>query len=155
MFSGVGSFGLECLSREANAVTFIENYKTVIPILKKNISNLNVLEKSKIIEKDILNKLNFNNLNSNFDIIFLISSVINFFKKDNIKIMPINADKKVGIRIANFAPNITRINGYQKDENKNVFNKEKTASPIKEGVDYVKNTNISSTSSIVNISGLR
>ena len=71
LFSGVGSFGLECLSREANAVTFIENYKTVIPILKKNISNLNVLEKSKIIEKDILNKLNFNNLNSNFDIIFL------------------------------------------------------------------------------------
>ena len=49
LFSGVGSFGLECLSREANAVTFIENYKTVIPILKKNISNLNVLEKSKII----------------------------------------------------------------------------------------------------------
>ena len=71
LFSGVGSFGLECLSREANTVTFIENYKTVIPILKKNISNLNVLEKSKIIEKDILNKLNFNNLNSNFDIIFL------------------------------------------------------------------------------------
>jgi len=71
LFSGVGSFGLECLSREANAVTFIENYKTVIPILKKNISNLNVLEKSKIIEKDILNKINFNNLNSNFDIIFL------------------------------------------------------------------------------------
>ena len=29
------------------------------------------MEKSKIIEKDILNKLNFNNLNSNFDIIFL------------------------------------------------------------------------------------
>ena len=71
LFSGVGSFGLECLSREANTVTFIENYKTVIPILKKNISNLNVLEKSKIIEKDILNKLNFNNLNNNFDIIFL------------------------------------------------------------------------------------
>ena len=71
LFSGVGSFGLECLSREANTVTFVENYKTVIPILRKNISNLNVLEKSKIIEKDILNKLNFNNLNSNFDIIFL------------------------------------------------------------------------------------
>ena len=71
LFSGVGSFGLECLSREANTVTFVENYKTVIPILRKNISNLNVLEKSKIIEKDILNKLNFNNLNNNFDIIFL------------------------------------------------------------------------------------
>ena len=39
-------------------------------------------------------------------IIFLISSVINFFKKDNIKIIPINADKQVGIKIANFARKI-------------------------------------------------
>ena len=46
---------------------------------------------------------------------------------------------------------ITRINGYQKEENKNVYNKEKSASPIKEGLDFMKNTNISSTSSIVNI----
>ena len=27
LFSGVGSFGLECLSHEAASVTFIENYK--------------------------------------------------------------------------------------------------------------------------------
>ena len=26
LFSGVGSFGLECLSRQASFVTFIENY---------------------------------------------------------------------------------------------------------------------------------
>ena len=37
LFSGVGSFGLECLSRNASYVTFIENYKEVLPILKKNI----------------------------------------------------------------------------------------------------------------------
>ena len=35
IFSGVGSFGLECLSREASSVTFVENYKKVLPILKK------------------------------------------------------------------------------------------------------------------------
>ena len=35
LFSGVGSFGLECLSRGALAVTFLENYKDVLPILKK------------------------------------------------------------------------------------------------------------------------
>ena len=35
LFSGVGSFGLECLSRDASSVTFIENYKGVLPILKK------------------------------------------------------------------------------------------------------------------------
>ena len=71
LFSGVGSFGLECLSRRANAVTFVENYKTVIPILRKNISSLNLSEKSNVIEKNILNELDFHNLNSDFDIIFL------------------------------------------------------------------------------------
>ena len=35
IFSGVGSFGLECLSRGARYVTFIENYKDVLLILKK------------------------------------------------------------------------------------------------------------------------
>ena len=41
LFSGVGSFGLECLSRGSSSLTFVENYKDVLPILKKNISNLN------------------------------------------------------------------------------------------------------------------
>ena len=35
LFSGVGSFGIECLSRGANEVIFIENYKNVLRILKK------------------------------------------------------------------------------------------------------------------------
>ena len=35
IFSGVGSFGLECLSRGVLKVKFIENYKKVLPILKK------------------------------------------------------------------------------------------------------------------------
>ena len=35
LFSGVGSFGLECISRGTKFVTFIENYKEVLPILKK------------------------------------------------------------------------------------------------------------------------
>ena len=41
LFSGVGSFGLECLSRASSQVFFIENYKEVLPVLKKNITNLN------------------------------------------------------------------------------------------------------------------
>ena len=71
LFSGVGSFGLECLSREAATVTFVENYKNVIPILKKYIINLNYLDKSTIIEKNIFNQLNLNILKSKFDIIFI------------------------------------------------------------------------------------
>ena len=71
LFSGVGSFGLECLSRDASTVTFIENYKEVLPILKKNIINLNYLEKSRVIEKDIFNKLDFYTFKNKFDIIFI------------------------------------------------------------------------------------
>ncbi len=40
LFSGVGSFGIECLSRSAKKVIFIENYDEVLPILKKNLNNL-------------------------------------------------------------------------------------------------------------------
>ena len=39
LFSGVGSFGLECLSRGSSNLTFVENYNNVLPVLKRNISN--------------------------------------------------------------------------------------------------------------------
>ena len=71
LFSGIGSFGLECLSRQASFVTFIENYKKVLPILKKNILELNCFDKSKIIEKDLIKQINFNTLNQKFNIIFM------------------------------------------------------------------------------------
>ena len=35
LFSGVGSFGLEALSRGAEQITFVENYVNVIEVLKK------------------------------------------------------------------------------------------------------------------------
>ena len=70
LFSGVGSFGLECLSRGASNTIFVENYKEVLDILKKNIKNLNYVNSSSIIEKDIFDKLDFKTLNK-FDIIFI------------------------------------------------------------------------------------
>jgi len=71
LFSGTGSFGLECLSRASKYVTFVENYKKILPILKKNINELNFKKKSKIIEKDINDSLNFKIFQNQFDIIFL------------------------------------------------------------------------------------
>jgi len=71
LFSGVGSFGLECLSRASSHVFFIENYKEVLPVLKKNITNLNCSNNSKVIEKDIFNQFDFHSLKMNFDIIFM------------------------------------------------------------------------------------
>ena len=71
LFSGVGSFGLECLSRGSLSLTFVENYINVVKILKKNISSLKAENKSEIIEQDIFNELNFNRFDKKFEIIFL------------------------------------------------------------------------------------
>ena len=71
LFSGVGSFGLECLSRGAKNVTFLENYADVLSVLKKNINNLNQQNQTKVIEKDIFSKNTLKLLNDKFDIIFM------------------------------------------------------------------------------------
>tara|TARA_B100000787_G_scaffold63722_1_gene46777 strand:+ start:1236 stop:1802 length:567 start_codon:yes stop_codon:yes gene_type:complete len=71
LFSGVGSFGLECLSRGAASVTFLESYKEVLTVLKKNIDNLEQQDSSNIIEKDIFAENTLKTLNSKFDIIFM------------------------------------------------------------------------------------
>ncbi len=71
LFSGTGSFGLECLSRGAKNVIFIENYKNILPILKKNINNLRFEKNSKIFEKDIFDENSLKFLDLKFDIIFL------------------------------------------------------------------------------------
>ncbi len=71
LFSGVGSFGIECLSRGAKKVTFIENYAGVIPILKKNLLNLNCIDNYEIIEKNIYQD-NFKFFaKEKFDLVFL------------------------------------------------------------------------------------
>ena len=72
LFSGSGSFGLECLSRGAKNVFFIENFKEALIVLKRNISELKYEEKSNIIELDCYDFLK--SIDSNkalFDIIFL------------------------------------------------------------------------------------
>jgi len=71
LFSGTGSFGIECLSRNAKSVVFIENYKKALNILKKNISSLKLNNSFQIIEKNIYEDLNFQSLKKQFDIIFL------------------------------------------------------------------------------------
>ena len=72
LFSGVGSFGLECISRGSKNVIFWENYVETLEILKKNIIKLQCEEKTKIIAKDIFDLKDFNCLDKKkFDIIFL------------------------------------------------------------------------------------
>ncbi len=100
LFSGVGSFGIECLSRGVNQVIFIENYDKVLTILKKNLDNLKNIENYKIFELNIVDGITFKNFNIKFDIIFLDPP----FKDKNLKNVLsniINTDilKKEGIVI--------------------------------------------------------
>ena len=71
LFSGTGSFGLECLSRRAKHVCFVENYVGILPILKNNLSNLKKVKNYSIIEKNILIDIEFLKKKEKFDIIFL------------------------------------------------------------------------------------
>ena len=71
LFSGVGSFGLECLSRGSSNLIFVENYKEVLPILKKNIESINCQEITEIHEIDIIKNFNFKIIKNKIDIIFM------------------------------------------------------------------------------------
>tara|TARA_B100001057_G_scaffold401180_1_gene412595 strand:- start:2066 stop:2632 length:567 start_codon:yes stop_codon:yes gene_type:complete len=72
LFSGSGSFGLECYSRGASKVFFIENYPEVLKVLKKNVKSICKDENCKIVDKNcfsIFEKKNF--FKYKFDIIFI------------------------------------------------------------------------------------
>ena len=55
LYSGTGSFGLECLSRQVGEVIFIEKEKRAFGILEKNIEKLKVKNRSKIFFDDVFN----------------------------------------------------------------------------------------------------
>ena len=112
LFSGTGSFGIECISRKAKKVTFVENYKKVLSILLKNIKNLKIKEKVNIIEQDCFDFFNLGKVtDQKFDIIFIdppfkekkINLVINYIKKNKVLekdgILIIHRHKKDNIKI--------------------------------------------------------
>ena len=53
LYSGVGSFGIECISRGADKVTFIEKDKHASQTLKENLLNLSIFNKSKVIDSKV------------------------------------------------------------------------------------------------------
>jgi len=69
LFSGSGSFGLECISRGAERVIFNENYKNAIEVLKKNIRNLNCVNKCQILESNCFELSE--NFNQKVDLVFI------------------------------------------------------------------------------------
>ena len=71
LYAGTGSFGLECLSRKARHVCFVENEKSAIKVLEKNIEKLDIRKKTKVFFKDAINLIEKKNIiNLKFDLIF-------------------------------------------------------------------------------------
>ena len=90
LFSGTGSFGLECISRGAAKVYFVESYDQSLEILKKNIKKLKCEKKTKVFNQDAFNFFSNEELkNEKLDLIFLDPP----YKEENIKIILENIAK--------------------------------------------------------------
>ena len=102
LFSGIGSFGLECISRGSKFVFFLENYPPVLEILRMNISNLKYESKSKVIDIDAF-KINTDTFEKDqkFEIIFCDPPYKE--KKIQLLIEKIMMQKQENIMCQNFA----------------------------------------------------
>tara|TARA_B100000989_G_scaffold275466_1_gene235032 strand:- start:441 stop:1007 length:567 start_codon:yes stop_codon:yes gene_type:complete len=71
LFSGSGSFGIECLSRGVKKVYFFENYKPSLKVLKKNLKDLDIDKNSVINELNAYEISKENIDNEKVDLIYL------------------------------------------------------------------------------------
>ena len=69
LYSGVGSFGIECISRGAKKVTFIERDINASRILKENLAKLSILKKT-IVYNNNIESILAENKNEKFNIFF-------------------------------------------------------------------------------------
>ena len=71
LFSGSGSFGIECLSRGVKKVFFFENYKPSLKILEKNIKELEI-DKDSVIKEANAYEISKENIdNEKINLIYL------------------------------------------------------------------------------------
>jgi len=71
LYAGVGSFGLECLSREASQTFFVENDEDALINLKKNVKDLKVENQTTVYFMNVLKFIQNSNLKRKIDLIFL------------------------------------------------------------------------------------
>lgn len=69
LYSGIGSFGIECISRGAKKVTFVDKSEDATKILKENLLKLSLIKKSEVYVSDI-EKIISSKLKEKFKIFF-------------------------------------------------------------------------------------
>jgi 16S rRNA (guanine966-N2)-methyltransferase len=70
LYSGTGSFGLECLSRRANKIIFVEKEKEAKKILEKNIKKIKQNKNLEIFHNEVLSLIKKDTINLKFNLIF-------------------------------------------------------------------------------------
>ena len=70
LYSGVGSFGIECISRGAKKSTFIENNNKTLIVLKKNLNDLKVEKYTEVLNEKITTFFKRVDNKDKFEIIF-------------------------------------------------------------------------------------
>ena len=86
LYSGIGSFGIECLSRGAEKVYFIEKDIVAMSVLEENLINLSIISKSKTYVNSIEDVLT-EGINEKFDIFFFDPPFADLNFLDNLKIL--------------------------------------------------------------------
>ena len=113
LYSGIGSFGIECISRGAKKVTFIEQDLNASIVLKENLNKLSIKNKSEVFNNKIESFLEGDILDK-FHIFFFDPPFIDFNFVENIKLVKkkkifetnhiviIHRDKKTEENLENF-----------------------------------------------------
>ena len=113
LYSGVGSFGLECLSRNSKKVTFIEQDKNTVNVLNNNLIDLAIAKMAIVHNSSVENVLSIYRKNK-FDIFFFdppfsdesFIQNLNLIKKNKIynsnHIVIVHRDSKTKDNLENF-----------------------------------------------------
>ena len=91
LYSGIGSFGLECFSRGARFIYFVEKNKEALQNLKKNIFSFKIENQTNIYSGEVIKYLENYKGDKKFNIIFLdppyknndFFDILNIIKKKN------------------------------------------------------------------------
>ena len=87
LYSGVGSFGIECISRGAKKSTFIENDNNALSVLKTNLKKLKIEKQSEIFNIKTTSFLNRLEEKNKFEIVFLDPPFAESFYIEELKII--------------------------------------------------------------------
>ena len=71
IYSGTGSFGIECISRGASVVNFVEKDKDALKILKENLDKLSINDRTSVFPIDVQSFFKRKICVEKFDLFFL------------------------------------------------------------------------------------